>query len=458
LERSASSVDAGETGNPGDTALEPAPELAPEPALEPAPEPRVRETPRADLTPSQVMRNFETLERAPLLFTLLDPQLRRLARRLRPIELGPGVQVIAENQVSDSLYMIERGSCRVAVETQPEHLVTVGRLGDGDVFGETALIDEPSSVSVITLTDCRILAVDRTSLHAGLPKDGTAVRELKPLILRRQSAYQGMAERAGRVSRPGDAVITAVYGPKGGSGRTTIALNLAAQLARGEPGSVMLIDLDLPYTQAALLCGVVPGGSLTTASWRASVGTDADLEAALLGAAQLHPSGFMVLPAAIRIEESELVDPEHVTRALRVLRGSFRHLVVDLGIALNEMALGVFDLADYAIVVVTPELPSLKGTQDALRIIHDLMHFPDQGVKMVLNQRQANAVVPLETVERALGRAPDVVIGHDGNKPERAALAGTVLAATDPKSEITRGTRQLADLVSAPVAPAAAPQ
>jgi Flp pilus assembly CpaE family ATPase len=445
LERSPSSIEAGHAGEAGETSS------AGETALEPNHRPQVREPPRAAFTPSQVMRNFETLERAPLLFTLLDPQLRRLARRLRPVELGPGTQVIVENQVSDSLYMIERGSCRVAVETQPQHLVTVGQLGGGDVFGEMALIDEPSSVSVITLTGCRLLAVDRTSLRAVLAKDGPAVAELRPLILRRQSAYQGLAARAGRVARAGDAVITAFYGPKGGSGRTTLALNLAAQLARGEPGSVMVIDLDLPYTQAALLCGIVPGGSLTTASWRASLGTDKDLEAALLGAAQLHPSGFMVLPAAIRIEESELVDPEHVTRALRVLRGSFRHLIVDLGIALSEMALGVFDLATYAIVVVTPELPSLKGAQDALRIIHDLMHFPDQGVKLVLNQRQANALVPQTTVERALGRVPDVVIGHDGNKPERAALDGTVLAVTDPKSEIAKGTRRLADLVGAPI-------
>src|ERR1700730_9397530 len=152
---------------------------------EPAHQPQVREPTRAAFTPSQVMRNFETLERAPLLFTLLDSQLRRLARRLRPVELGPGTPAILENQVCDSLYMIERGSCRVTVETQPGHLVTVGQLGDGDVFGETALIDEPSAVSVITMTGCRLLAVDRTSLRAVLAKDGPAVAELRPLIVRR---------------------------------------------------------------------------------------------------------------------------------------------------------------------------------------------------------------------------------------------------------------------------------
>jgi pilus assembly protein CpaE len=395
------------------------------------------------------MTNFESLERAPVLFTLVDPQLRRLARRLRPIELGPGTKVIHANEAGNSLYLIEHGSCGLSVETQPDHLVTVGRLSDGDVFGETTLIDEPSAVSVITLDDCRLLAVDRPSLLAVVPKDGRAVAELRPLILRRHEAYREMAARAGRVTRTGDAVVTAVYAPKGGSGRTTIALNLAAQLAKGDSGSVLLIDLDLPYSQAALLSGLIPNGSLTTASWRTSLGSDADLEDALIGAAQLHSSGFMVLPVAVRLEESELVVPDHITKALQVLRGSFRHIVVDLGISLSELALGVFDVASHTIVVVTPELPSLKGGQDTLRIIHDLMRFPDEGVKLVLNQRQAKAVVPRETVDRALGRPPDAVIGYDGDKPERAALEGTILAVTDPKSEIAKGTRRVADLIEA---------
>jgi Flp pilus assembly CpaE family ATPase len=417
--------------------------------LEPADQVPVRHPPFSRLTPSEVLNNFEALESAPMLFALVDPQLRRLARRLRPIELGPGTRVIAENQAGESLYLIESGSCGVAIESKPDKVVTVARLEKGDVFGETALIDEPSAVSVTTLADCRLLALDRASLLAVLPKGGSTSAELRPLILRRQEAYREMASRADRITRPGDAVVTAVYAPKGGSGRTTIALNLAAQLAKGDSGSVLLIDLDLPYTQAPLLCGLIPTGSLTTASWRASIGTDADLEEALIGASQLHPAGFMVLPATVRIEESELVNPEHVSRALQVLRPVFRHIVVDLGIALSELALGVFDVARQTIVVVTPELPSLKGGQDALRIIRDLMHFPDEGIKLVLNQRQANAVVPRETVDRVLGRPPDAVIAHDGNRPERAALQGAILAATDPKSEMAKGTQRLADLIRA---------
>jgi CRP-like cAMP-binding protein len=272
------------------------------------------------------MNNYQTLEQASVLFTLVDPQLRQLARRLRPIELRAGTRVVQENQAGDSLYLIERGSCRVAIETRPDNLVTVAELTEGDIFGETTLIDEPSAVSVITLADCRLLAVDRASLHAVVPTNDPAAAELRPLILRRQESYREMAARAARVTRAGDAVITAVYAPKGGSGRTTIALNFAAQLAKGNSGSVLLIDLDLPYSQAALLSGLIPNGSLTTASWGASLGTDADLEDALIGAAQLHPSGFMVLPAAVKLEESELVPPHRRRPRHRSQRDGARRL------------------------------------------------------------------------------------------------------------------------------------
>ena len=107
-------------------------------------------------------------------------------------------------------------------------------------------------------------------------------------------------------------------------------------------------------------------------------------------------------------------------------------------------------------MVVTPELPSLKGGKDALRIIHDLMNFPDERVKLVVNQRQASSVVPKEALERALGRAPDIFIGYDGNKPERAALRGEILAASGSKSEIAKGTGRIAELIAASAPRAAA--
>jgi pilus assembly protein CpaE len=255
------------------------------------------------------------------------------------------------------------------------------------------------------------------------------------------------ARRAAEVAT-GEAILVAVYAPKGGSGRTTIALNLAAELARGRPGEVLVVDLDLPFTPAALLSGLVPEGSLTRASWAGMAGGPTTLTEELINAVQLHPTGYVLLPGVLRVEESELVTSEQVTDALRALSGSYRYIVADLGSSLSGITLGVCEMARELVVVVTPELPSLKGARDVLRILHESLYTPDERIHLVLNHRQAETVVPRESVHRTLGRTAAVEIGYDGTKSERAALAGTVLVATDPKSEMAKAAKQLATLVA----------
>src|SRR6266851_1263467 len=57
-------------------------------------------------------------------------------------------------------------------------------------------------------------------------------------------------------------MVVAVYAVKGGSGRTTIAVNLAAALGLEHRGECVLIDLSLPYNHAALVANLVPAGCL----------------------------------------------------------------------------------------------------------------------------------------------------------------------------------------------------
>lgn len=398
-------------------------------------------------SPSRVLGNLALLEQAPLLFALDDGKLRRLARRLRPIHLEAGVSLFEQGSLGTTLYLVENGSCEIAVHPEPGHVVPIGRLQPGDLLGEWVLISEQSEVSVTTTAECDLLALDRSSLLTALPEGSPAYEELRSQIRSRQKTYRELGTRARWLSLRGEARVIAFYAPKGGSGRTTIALNLAAQLAKGDPGDVLLMDLDFPHNQAALLSGLVPTGSLARAH-RGSQGEA--LEDTLLSGAELHNAGYMVLAGALRAEEAELVDSELVTQAIRTLRRSFGHLVVDLGASLSEVALSVFDMAERVVVVITPELPSLRGAQDVLRILHDVLHVPDERITLVLNHRQANAVVPREAVERTLGRRPDLEIAHDGNRSEKAALDGTVVAVSDPKSEMAKATSTLAGRLKRP--------
>jgi pilus assembly protein CpaE len=169
-------------------------------------------------------------------------------------------------------------------------------------------------------------------------------------------------------------------------------------------------------------------------------------EESLLSTILYHAGGPMILPGALRPEESDGVTPDLIARAISVLRKTFRYVVVDLGIAIDDATLAVLDLTQHVIVVAAPELSAVKSAADAIDILHKL-GTPDDRLTIVLNNRSAKAAVVRAAVERTLKRSVDVEVAFDGAKPDEAALTGTILSLTDPRSEITRGAHALADIL-----------
>jgi pilus assembly protein CpaE len=221
-----------------------------------------------------------------------------------------------------------------------------------------------------------------------------------------------------------------------------LALNLVGCLSRIHPGQVVLLDLDFPYSHAALLAGLVPTSCLAR---MAAMPTEA-FEESLLSTILYHAGGPMILPGALRPEESDEVTSDLIARAVAVLRKTFRYVVVDLGIAIDDSTLAVLDLTQHVIVVAAPELSAVKSAADAIDILRKL-GTPDDRLTVVLNNRSAKPAVMKTAVERTLKRNVDVEVAFDGAKPDEAALTGTILSLTDPRSEITRGARALAEIL-----------
>jgi pilus assembly protein CpaE len=169
-------------------------------------------------------------------------------------------------------------------------------------------------------------------------------------------------------------------------------------------------------------------------------------EESLLSTILYHAGGPMILPGALRPEESDGVTPDLIARAISVLRKTFRYVVVDLGIAIDDSTLAVLDLTQHVIVVTAPELSAVKSAADAIDILRKL-GTPDDRLTVVLNNRSAKAAVMKAAVERTLKRSVDVEVAFDGAKPDEAALTGTILSLTDPRSEITRGAHALANIL-----------
>ena len=154
----------------------------------------------------------------------------------------------------------------------------------------------------------------------------------------------------------------------------------------------------------------------------------------------------MILPGALRPEEADEVTPELVTRALALLRKTFRYIIVDLGVTITDATLALFDLTQHVVLVTAPELSAVKSASDAIDILLQL-GTPDDRLTVVLNNRSLKPAVSKAAVERAIKRKVDLEVAFDGGRTEQAAVDGAILTLTNTRSEVARGAEELAGML-----------
>ena len=128
---------------------------------------------------------------------------------------------------------------------------------------------------------------------------------------------------------------------------------------------------------------------------------------------------------------------------LDVLESNFAYVVVDLGIAVTETSLGVLERANRVFLMVTPELPSLKDTQQLLEVFERVLNILPGSVKLVLNHPRPQSLVVRTHAEREIGRAMHLEIPYDGPRFDLAALSGEVLVTAAPTSAAAKALKDM---------------
>ena len=399
-----------------------------------------------EVSASDLEERLALLQGISIFFTLPDRDVRRLAHKLHKRSVQKGTEVVHQGVVSDAMYVIVQGRCEVRASWPPKHSVTVALLAPGDFFGISAMNEGAAQpASVTALEDSELLELLTVDIDTVLRPGSPSRVEMEKLVEQRRLTIDELVGRADARASGREGHVIAVYSVKGGAGKTTIAVNLAATLGRRHRGECILIDLGLPYNHAALTANLVPTGSLAFAERAA----DDELEEMLLSACIHHAVGMMVLPGALRVEQSELITPVLVQRALDALMHTFSYLVVDLGVALSEAALTALERASHIVLIVTPELTAMKDTKDLFEVFRHVLNIPDDKIKLVLNRPRPSTMVDRSDVERTLGRAVDFDLDHDGDRCDRAAVTGELLVVASPTSALAKKFTLLADAVDA---------
>lgn len=191
--------------------------------------------------------------------------------------------------------------------------------------------------------------------------------------------------------------IVAVFSPKGGSGCTTVALNLAVTLARRGQKTI-LVDGSLQFGDVAVMLDLKGATSLADLSERGEI--DAELVSSVV---QVHKSNLNVLLAPPRPEMADVITEENIKSLLETLRLSYDFVVLDTSSYLTEKTLTMLDIADRIILVTQQNLPNLKNARLFLDLTESL-EYEAAKVWLVVNRVSEDQGISVKNIGDILKR------------------------------------------------------
>jgi pilus assembly protein CpaE len=237
--------------------------------------------------------------------------------------------------------------------------------------------------------------------------------------------------------------IVAVYSANGGSGKTTIAVNLASALAKGLKHETVVIDFNLQCGMLPLFFGTDAGYTITDVVQNQDRLDDQLLRSYLLQVTdRLH-----CLPAPAHVHEAFDVKPNHVQRVLSMLRTQFSQVVVDCQGALDNTTLTVLDMADVILLVSAPDPVSVHNTKRSLNYLQQL-GYPVDKIKVVVNRYNRKASVPVEKLHHVFGTRVAAVLSEDARTTKEAMNLGQPVVFAQSDSPLIRQYAKLARIVA----------
>jgi pilus assembly protein CpaE len=234
------------------------------------------------------------------------------------------------------------------------------------------------------------------------------------------------------------ATIVAVFNPKGGVGKTTVATNLASALQINKGQQVLLIDADTVTGHVATSLGI-EGVRTVMDSWIDQA--DGGPSEPFTDLASGHPSGMRVVALTSSPLQTEILEPQRVADAINVARRGFDFVVVDLHPSYSALNQAVFEIADRILVPVTPDVPALRAAVQLRDLAVEL------GVKdrlgLVVNR--ANSGVSVADMEKTVGMEAVALIRSGGLLFVRAANEGRTVIEMFPREKVSEDFDALAD-------------
>lgn len=231
--------------------------------------------------------------------------------------------------------------------------------------------------------------------------------------------------------------VIAVVSPKGGSGKTTVAVNMSVALARRSP--TLLVDLDVYAGDVEYALGLRPELRLDDLVRRVSANEVGEVDLMLAS----HPSGVSVLCAPDNPVIADQLSPADTLTAIDRLIDLRRPVVLDTGSGVDSYTLGVLDRASHVLVVGGTDVSPVHAARKMIAVMSRTAIGTDR-IHVIVNRAAPRLGLTIADVETALRRSVALTI------PDLTAIrvcsnAGVPITVSAPDSRVSRTFFNFAD-------------
>jgi len=305
-------------------------------------------------------------------------------------------------------------------------------------YAARVLTEYPSMFVVLVAEPDRELVREATQAGVrGVIRSAISDQELVSLIERAGSPSTDAATVAAHEPRQ----VIVVASPKGGVGKTTVAVNLAAVLAEQAPGEVVLLDLDIQFGDVAAVLDLHP--EFTVADALNSSAADSMLLRTLLVS---HPANFYVLCGADHPAATGPFTGDQIRKLVSQFAHDFRYVVIDTSAGLQEETLASLEEATDVAFAATLDVATLRNLRKEVDVLAELGLLPERR-HLVINRTDRLSGLTQKDAETIVGLPAGTLVPVSASVP-LAANHGHLAVNITKKNKARQPLRQFARTIA----------
>jgi len=234
--------------------------------------------------------------------------------------------------------------------------------------------------------------------------------------------------------------IISVYSPKGGTGCTTIAVNLALALSTGDT-KVALVDGNLQFGDVAVFINEQGKNTVVDLAPRAG-----ELDPEIVGEVMIKhaTTGLNILAAPNRPEYAEKVSSSQFSNMLEYLTQLYSYIIVDTSPVLTDVTLATIDASDIILLVTTQDIPAIKNCRLFLDLLQGLGVERDR-IMFIMNRFDKKVNITPERVKDNLKQDVTMVLPADEPTAIKAVNRGIPFVLDNKNQPLAKAIMALAE-------------